>query len=324
MHVCRAVLILFLLIGGLVRPAFSQEGDVAGSADHPLIPRYAGSEIRGYETSAFDEFRLIAGKMVVQDGSVVPPVVGSERPIDLEGRVTHIFYRAPAERSSLEVFRNYERALAEAGFETLFSCAREECGPQFNRAINPGPRYDGLLYDSQQRYLAARLPRPEGDVYISLYVTTFDPQNRAFVQLDVVEVEGMEERMEVVEASEMEEALARDGRIAIYGIHFDFDKADLKPESQPQVEQLGGLLAGNPGLNVLIVGHTDGQGGFDYNLSLSQRRAQAVADALVSGFGIAAGRLTPAGAGMVSPVATNRTEEGRAKNRRVEIVELVR
>ena len=75
---------------------------------------------------------------------------------------------------------------------------------------------------------------------------------------------------------------------------------------------------------MLIVGHTDGQGGFDYNLSLSQRRAQAVADALASGFGIAAVRITPAGAGMVAPVATNRTEDGRAKNRRVEIVELVR
>jgi len=145
------------------------------------------------------------------------------------------------------------------------------------------------------------------------------------VAATIVESKPMEtDRITLVEASEMEQALARDGRIAIYGIHFDFDKADIKPESQPQIEQLGALLAGNPDLSVLIVGHTDGQGAFDYNLSLSQRRAQAVADALASGFGVASARITPAGAGMVSPVATNRTEEGRAKNRRVEIVELVR
>ena len=73
---------------------------------------------------------------------------------------------------------------------------------------------------------------------------------------------------------------------------------------------------------MLIVGHTDGQGAFDYNLSLSQRRAQAIVSALTAS-GIAANRLTPAGAGMVAPVASNRTEDGRAKNRRVEIVERV-
>ena len=226
-RISGAVFFLSILAVALSRPAFSQEGDVAGSSDHPLIPRYAGSEIRDYGVSAFDEFRLIAGKMVVQDGSVVPPTVASERPIDLEGKVTHLFYRAPRDRSVLEVFRNYERALASAGFEVLFSCAREECGPRFNDAMNPGARYNGLIYGDQQRYLAARLARSEGDVYAALYVTSFEPENRTFATLDVVEVQGMEERMEVVEAGEMEQALARDGRIAIYGIHFDFDKADI-------------------------------------------------------------------------------------------------
>ncbi|WP_367945885.1 OmpA family protein [Aquamicrobium sp.] len=102
---------------------------------------------------------------------------------------------------------------------------------------------------------------------------------------------------------------------------FDFDSATIQAESREQIDQLGQLLAGAGALQVLIVGHTDGQGAFDYNLTLSQRRAQAVVDALVRDYGIAASRLTPAGAGMVSPVASNRTEEGRAQNRRVEIVE---
>ena len=121
----------------------------------------------------------------------------------------------------------------------------------------------------------------------------------------------------------MQEKLARDGRVAIYGIYFDFDKAEIKPESREQIEQLGALMKGNPKLDVLIVGHTDGKGAFDYNLSLSQRRAQAVAQALASQYGIAAARVTAAGAGMMAPVASNRSDDGRAKNRRVEIVERV-
>ena len=96
----------------------------------------------------------------------------------------------------------------------------------------------------------------------------------------------------------------------------------MKAESQPQIDQLATLLKDNPVLSVLVVGHTDEQGGFDYNLTLSQRRAQAVTDALVANHGISTSRVMPAGAGMVAPVATNRTEEGRSKNRRVEIVEL--
>jgi outer membrane protein OmpA-like peptidoglycan-associated protein len=127
-----------------------------------------------------------------------------------------------------------------------------------------------------------------------------------------------------VEASAMGEAIDRDGRIAIYGIHFDFDSAALQPASDPQLAELAALMAARPGLEAIVVGHTDGQGAFDYNLALSQRRAQAVVDALVGRHGVARERLTPAGAGMVAPVARNNTEDGRALNRRVEIVELWR
>lgn len=293
--------------------------DIEGSADHPLIPRYDGAEIRAYEVNSFDEYQLL-DSVTVPGPAGGPPAV-PERPVTLEGKITHLLYRAPVDRSPLEVMRNYEKALADAGFQTSFSCSASDCGPRFNSLMNPGTRYNGLIYDGQQRYLSARLVRPEGDVHVSLYVTNFEPENRTFVKLDVVELQGMEERMTVVEASEMEQALARDGRIAIYGIVFEFDSATILPESREQIDQLGALLAENPDLAVLIVGHTDGQGAFDYNLTLSQRRAQAVVDSLVQESGVAAARLTPAGAGMVAPVASNRTEQGRALNRRVEIVE---
>ena len=297
----------------------ARQADVKDSADHPLVARYKDSEIRRYSVDKFNEYTLIAGP--TRKGDSGPASAVSERPMPLEGKVTHLIYRAPPDRSSLEVFRNYEEALKNAGFETLFICSRTECGHRFNSKMNPDV-HNSFLYDRQQRYLAAKLARPEGDVYVALYVTTDEPSQRVFMRLDVIELKPMERQMVVVKAGEMEEALTRNGKVAIYGILFDFDKADIKAESRPQIDQLGELLKKNPKLDVLIVGHTDGQGAFDYNLSLSQRRAQAIVSALAAS-GIVASRMTPAGAGMVAPVASNRTEEGRAKNRRVEIVERV-
>lgn len=94
----------------------------------------------------------------------------------------------------------------------------------------------------------------------------------------------------------------------------------MKAESAPTLEQISLLLRNQPELKLLVVGHTDNVGGFDYNESLSKRRAAAVVAELRSR-GIEATRLTPLGASFMSPIASNRSEEGRAKNRRVELVE---
>jgi len=94
----------------------------------------------------------------------------------------------------------------------------------------------------------------------------------------------------------------------------------LKPESLPTLEQIAKLLGGQPQLNVFIVGHTDNQGNFDYNLDLSRRRAEAIAAELVKSYRIAQPRLRTAGVGFLAPVGSNATEAGRALNRRVELV----
>ncbi|MFC6774889.1 OmpA family protein [Methylobacterium gregans] len=134
-----------------------------------------------------------------------------------------------------------------------------------------------------------------------------------------VETAAREQRMETVAASAMGEGLDREGRVALYAIQFDTAKADIKPESGAQLTELVSFLRGAPATKVLVVGHTDNQAGIDYNLDLSRRRAQAVVAAL-KGAGISAARLTPQGVGMAAPLASNDTEEGRAKNRRVELV----
>jgi len=284
--------------------------DVPGSADHPLIPRYEGSEIVRYEAEGFNEYSLRTGKEA-KTGTV-----------PLEGKLTRITYQGPAERSVLEVFRNYEGALEKAGFAPLFSCAKQECG-DIQQAIESGPRYMLLWGQGDHRYLAAKLSRPEGDVYAALYVTKNGSggpaRGRAMIQLDVVELKGMETRMVVVEADKLRTDLATDGRVALYGIQFDFDKDTLPPDSEPQLAEIVKLLKDDPSLSVLVVGHTDMQGGFEYNMDLSRRRAQRVVEALAED-GISKDRLSPVGVGPAAPVASNDSEEGRALNRRVEIV----
>ena len=99
-------------------------------------------------------------------------------------------------------------------------------------------------------------------------------------------------------------------------------RCDIKPDSEPAIDEIAKLLTSNPTLKVGIVGHTDMVGDAAANMKLSQARAQSVINDLVSKHGIAAARLVAFGAGPWAPLASNKTDEGRAKNRRVELVEI--
>ena len=124
----------------------------------------------------------------------------------------------------------------------------------------------------------------------------------------------------MLSSAEMQKSISSSGKVAIYGILFDFNKADIKPESAPTLAEMARLLKSEPALKVLVVGHTDNVGTFEFNEDLSKRRAHAVVGVLASNYGIAADRMTPLGASFMAPVTTNTTEQGRALNRRVELV----
>ena len=119
----------------------------------------------------------------------------------------------------------------------------------------------------------------------------------------------------------MAKGLGEKGHIAIYGIYFDTDKATIKPESKPTLDEMAKLLNGQPQLKVFIVGHTDSQGSYEHNMTLSRQRAEAVAAALAGSYRIARNRLYTAGVGYLAPIGSNASEDGRALNRRVELVE---
>jgi outer membrane protein OmpA-like peptidoglycan-associated protein len=139
------------------------------------------------------------------------------------------------------------------------------------------------------------------------------------IWIHVVEVKAMQQYV-VADAAALGSDIKSTGHVAVYGINFDTSKAVVRPDSKPALDEIGKLLKADPALKLKVVGHTDMVGTVEANMTLSQARAEAVVQALVGQYGIAAARLKGYGVGPLAPVASNDNDEGRAKNRRVELV----
>ncbi|NUO79230.1 OmpA family protein [candidate division KSB1 bacterium] len=279
--------------------ALAQQDD-----DHPLVSRYAGSTLQTKKVEEFGEYKLITNRTAQGDFL-------SEM---LKGKVTRIIYGNPAERSTLEIFSNYRKALERAGVKTLYVCELEHCGPAFARSA--WGRYNGLFAasDGDPRYLCGKLVAQGSTAYVALMV------GRARSQLDIIEILGMEEDKVAVDAGALAQALDREGKVSIYGIYFDTDKAEIKPESKAALDEIAKLLKERATLKLFVVGHTDMTASLEHNRALSAARAQAVVKELVENYGVAATRLEGHGVGPLAPAASNASPEGRSKNRRVELV----
>lgn len=324
----------FLLISSMMAlllfapVALAQHSDSHGSEDHPMVTRYEGSFIDGYEINEFDEFILPLGPAVWDnDKGLVPKEQAA-----LEGQITRILYRSPDERSSLEILRNYQSALEAAGFEILYTCG-SDCGKNFavllygpmeKRIMNT--RTSGSAFDLPQdvRYLAAKMSDGGRTVHVSL-LTAYDNgfgklSKRPVTLLEIIESKAMDTGMVTVDAEAIGKEIDATGHMAIYGVLFDTDSAKIKLKSAPVLVEIAKLLQSRPSLNILVVGHTDTQGAFEYNMNLSSQRANSVARYLTEKHNIDQGRMRAAGVGFLAPVATNDTPDGRAKNRRVELV----
>jgi outer membrane protein OmpA-like peptidoglycan-associated protein len=331
---CRA---LAALLGSLlilaVHSAPAGAKDATGCGDISDIPRYAGSTILGCEVRPFDELTLATDVLEPNASGEWTPRSTEQR----EGRIARNLYVAATGRTVLEVYRNYEASLSKLGVETIFACASDECGGSDGRIASflypPGRRIDtsdatrfAFNVPAETRYLSARIDRPDGELGLSLLIARetgspiADTQNRVLILLEVAEPAAMEERMVLVKAEEMASALASEGRFLSYGILFDTDSSALKPESDAQLQEIAKLMQQDGTMRLYVVGHTDNVGGADYNMRLSRARAESVTDALAKRFNVSPSRLKPEGVGLLAPVASNDTDEGRAKNRRVELV----
>jgi outer membrane protein OmpA-like peptidoglycan-associated protein len=291
----------------------AQPKDIPNSKDHPLVTRYPESVITEYRYSEFDEVMFPLAKANNQGHF--------EKNKTVEGKVTRIGYASPAHRSILEIYRNYESALLKGGFQVLWSCVNvSDCGNAGPVQFTAAGRED-WGWNSGHRYLVAKSPRTTGDAYVSVHVGQWADENRGpYVVLFVAELKPMEGGLITVDAAALAGDITSTGHSAVYGIYFDTAKAEVKPESDAALKEIAKLLQQTPALKLYLVGHTDSVGALAANLDLSKRRADSVVVALTTKYGVAAARLVAQGCGPLAPVSSNDTEDGRAKNRRVELV----
>jgi OOP family OmpA-OmpF porin len=215
--------------------------------------------------------------------------------ITVEGHKYKLYYylkEGEKRPSQLQIVRNYQNALEKIGGTLLFT-DRYNANSYMKAKSGNKVIWVGIEQDNWR-----------GSTY---YVT-------------ILEEEAMVQEV-VANALSMAQDIKNTGHVAIYGIYFDFDKADVKPESDPTLKEIAKLLQQDVALNLYVVGHTDNVGELNYNINLSKTRADAVVKKLVSDHGVVATRLKSHGIGPLAPVGSNRTEEGRAFNRRVELVE---
>ncbi len=210
--------------------------------------------------------------------------------IKVEGHIYDIFYEIKEGKEApgkLQVLRNYENAIKKIGGSTVYEAGKE-----------------------------AWLTVEKGGKTTWIYV---DARTGGEYELTIIEKKAMEQEV-VADAKSLARDISSTGHASVYGIHFDVNKATVKPESEPTLKEIGKLLKQNPNLKLYVVGHTDSVGKISYNMKLSRKRAEAAVKVLITKYGVSPNRLDPYGVGPLTPVASNETEEGRALNRRVELV----
>ena len=260
--------------------------DRPGFKDPALFARMPGYFLSGgssFKESQFDAYEFCA------------TLVKREVRQRVEGhKVVYYYYYDPStgkpHASALQIARNYQNAALKIGGEVLCDAH----GPYTATTLR-------IARDGRETW--AEIQSGDGSTY---YLT-------------IVEREAMRQDV-TADADALGNSLAATGHVEVPGIFFDFNKAEIKPESQPALEQVAKLLKGTPSLKVWVVGHTDWVGSAETNTALSNARAAAVVKTLTQQFGIDPKRLAPQGGGPYAPVAANTTDEGRAKNRRVELV----
>ena len=276
----RTVLVATLLLQAAA--AFAQ--DVAKSKDHPLLTRYPNSFITEYEKN----YNAVEFAVGAKGGEPERKAVEGDATI-----ITYFHKDADKQPSPLQVIRNYQNAIKSIGGEVV---------------------YERLPKDGDGGETTLKANASGKEVWVRVEPGIFSAPTQSY-KLWVVEVAAMQQ---VVSANKLLDELNKNGFIALY-INFDTGKWDLKADGQATVAEIVKMLKSAPALKIAIEGHTDNVGQAAPNKTLSEKRAQSVMAAIVAG-GIDAKRLSAAGFGQEKPIADNRGEEGRAKNRRVELV----
>ncbi len=215
-----------------------------------------------------------------------------KKPLIIEGHKYSILYKintGASDPGALKIVRNVQDALKKIGGKVLHD-------DSFNKLSTILVQKDG-----KETWIEVRCY--SGIMY----------------RMSIVEREIMKQEI-VADANAMGNDINNTGHVSVYGIFFDTGKAEIKPESDEAIAQISTLLKSNESLKLYVVGHTDNVGTIDANMKLSKDRADAVVNSLVTKYGIPSARLKSYGVASLVPVASNDTDEGKAKNRRVELV----
>lgn len=261
--------------------ALFTQADAKDCKDHPLFTRMDHFTIEDCSEEKYGEIDFVNEK--------------GEK-IKVAGRVFKIDYgimEGFTPPSALQVIKNYENAIKKLGGVTI----HQEDAYDIWLKLEKGGKTFWVYVDSWHG-------GGKGETY----------------GITIVEQEAMVQEV-VADAWSLMGSIQTAGHASIYGIYFDFDSSAIKPESEAAIKEIAKLLQENAGLKLYVVGHTDNAGSVDYNMTLSKARAEAVMKKLVGEYRISSERLKAFGVGPLAPVASNRTDEGRAKNRRVELVE---
>lgn len=321
-----AVLVLSL---ALMPGGWAGAQDIGGAIEHPMVSRYPGQSIRWQSIENFRPFRVPLG-----------PVSGYREIADwadVEGRVTRSFYARPgSDRGYDEIFLNFRDAFAAQGFEIRAEgLSPTRRGPDVGSrpwldvylAANPfgtagevGMMAQGSSSQGGQGSFVAWRDRAAGPVWVVVTVEQH-ADDMVGTLIDIIELAAAEVGLVAVDPEAIGRDLQEKGRVVLDGIYFEFDSADLQPRSDRALEAVATYLRDHPEQAFYVVGHTDSRGGFEYNSRLSRARADSVVGALVTRYGISATQLSAHGVGPLVPVFSNGSDAGRARNRRVELVE---
>ncbi|OGF50175.1 MAG: hypothetical protein A2231_06700 [Candidatus Firestonebacteria bacterium RIFOXYA2_FULL_40_8] len=321
---------------------FAQEADwkdIEGSSDHQMISRFKGSVITRQTLKDYDSFDFVT--KIKTDG-ISANVADSKRE---EGRYFKTFYKVKSTTSPLEITKSYENELKRKGFKILLKQELEDncafmflyANLKYNAQNEDGKALIGGIGAKEKKLIliSGVLERKDGDVFVSVMAISGD--NTEFVNnngvygyrtgpfsnyvLDIVECKPLETGKVTVAAASIAKDIEKDSHSSVYGILFDTGKAEVKPESAETLSEISKVLNGNQKLKLFVVGHTDNEGTYEYNLDLSKKRAESVVTELVSKYKIDQVRLVSQGVGQTCPITSNKTEDGKARNRRVELVE---
>lgn len=246
--------------------------------------------------------------------------IAGDKAVAVEGRIFHDRFNLDGgarKYSDIEFRRNYENAIQALG-------GRKINTSQYTYAVMDAAGGRDAL--EKTNYAGPMNPDAPHDIYLIRQGGKewwIDVSTGAFPlhgYVVVLEREGMKQSLGFLDAAAMKQAIDKDGRVALY-INFDVDKATLRSDAQPILAEIDKLLQVDPALKLSIEGHTDNTGAPDHNQTLSAARARSVLGALV-GLGVDPARLQSRGFGQDKPLADNASEDGRAKNRRVELVKI--